>query len=83
MFLCGNDHWSGRLAQCDADYEGNYSPGDIRTHSIKELWDGELAHRRARHLAGDFSHELCRDCYDWAAGRSEFHYPEDLKTRDR
>ncbi len=76
-------HWSGRVAQCDADYEGAHSPGDIHTQSIKELWDGELARRRARHLAGDFSHELCRNCYDWAAGRSVFHYPAGMERRDR
>lgn len=76
-------HWSGRVAQCDADYEGTYSPGDIRHQSIKELWDGELARRRARHLAGDFSHELCRNCYDWAAGRSVFHYPAERERQNQ
>lgn len=68
-------HWSGKFAQCDGDFEGRYSPGDVRTQTIKEVWDGELAGRRARHLRGDFSHELCAKCFDWAAGRSEFHYP--------
>lgn len=68
-------HWNGRFAQCDADFEGQHSPGDIHTHSIKELWRGELARRRQRHWAGDFSHELCRNCMDWATGRSEMFYP--------
>lgn len=69
-------HWSGRFAQCDGDYEGRYSPGDIRTQTIQEVWDGPLAERRRRHLRGDFSHPLCQQCYDWAAGRSEFYYPD-------
>jgi len=69
-------HWSGKLAQCDADYEGDYSPGDIRYQSIKEVWDGELATRRERHWDSDFSHDLCRKCKDWQAGRSQFFYPD-------
>jgi radical SAM protein with 4Fe4S-binding SPASM domain len=69
-------HWTGRLAQCDADFEGGYSPGDIRTQTIKEIWNGELAKRRERHWAGDFSHDLCKECKDWQAGRSAFFEPE-------
>lgn len=68
-------HWSGRLAQCDGDFEGAYSPGDIRTQSIKEIWEGELAARRARHWKGDFTHDLCKNCRDWQAGRSAFYHP--------
>lgn len=75
-------HWSGKLAQCDADFEGIYSPGDIKTQTIKEIWTGELAKRRARHWKGDFSHDLCKNCKDWQAGRSEFYYPENYKEKE-
>ena len=68
-------HWSGRFAQCDADYEGEYSPGDIGTSSIKQVWEGELAPRRERHWRLDFTHELCQRCRDWQAGRSQFFHP--------
>ena len=74
-------HWSGKLAQCDADYEGNYSPGDIKTQTIKEIWEGELADRRDRHWKGDFTHDLCKNCRDWQAGRSEFYFPEEEKAK--
>ena len=67
--------WNGKFGQCDADYEGEHSPGDIRTQTIKEVWDGELAIRRERHWSGDFTHELCKECKDWSAGRSQFFYP--------
>lgn len=70
-------HWSGKFAQCDADFEGVYSPGDVTTQTIKEVWTGELASRRARHWKGDFSHDLCKHCKDWQAGRSEFYHPEE------
>jgi len=69
-------HWNGRFGQCDADFEGQYSPGDIRTQTIKEIWNGELARRREKHWSGDFSHDLCKNCRDWQAGRSAFFYPE-------
>ncbi|MBI4647272.1 MAG: radical SAM protein [Bacteroidia bacterium] len=68
-------HWNGKFAQCDADYEGQYFPGDIRTQSIKEVWQGELAKRREKHWNLDFSHVLCRSCMDWSVGRSIFYYP--------
>lgn len=69
-------HWDGTFAQCDADHEGIYSPGDLKTQTIKKVWDGELAKRRQRHWELDFDFEPCRDCNDWLAGRSYFFHPE-------
>jgi len=68
-------HWDGSFAQCDADHEGLYSPGDFNKQTIKELWDGEIARRRERHWALDFDFEPCKHCKDWLAGRSYFYYP--------
>lgn len=70
-------HWDGRFAQCDADYEGKYSPGDIKTQTIKEIWDNELTMRRKRSMALDFTHPPCDTCLDWSSGRSQFFYPEE------
>jgi sulfatase maturation enzyme AslB (radical SAM superfamily) len=42
--------WNGKMAQCDSDHEGAYSPGDINKQTIKEVWNGELLKRRKRHL---------------------------------
>ena len=70
-------HWSGKMAQCDGDYEANYSPGDINYQTIKEIWNTELYKRRENHWNNDFTHELCSKCKDWQAGRSYFYYPED------
>lgn len=66
-------HWSGKFGQCDADFEGNYSPGDFKTQSIKEIWNGELKERRNRHWKGDYSHPLCKECRDWQVGRALFY----------
>ena len=62
----------GKVAQCDADYEGKYAAGDINEQSIAEVWNGDLARRRARHEAGDYDFEPCSQCDDWQVGRSEF-----------
>lgn len=62
-------HWTGKVAQCSFDYEGEYSPGDVNKQSIKEIWE-ETLERRTSHMAGDFSHLLCRDCKDWQVGRA-------------
>ena len=70
-------HWNGNFAHCsDADFEGEYSPGNIKNMSIKEVWNGELAKRREQHWKGDFSHDLCKNCRDWQTGRSLFFEPE-------
>jgi radical SAM protein with 4Fe4S-binding SPASM domain len=68
--------WDGRFAQCDADYEGTYSPGDIFNQTIKQVWNSELAKRRERHWALDFSNAPCDACKDWSVGRATFYYPE-------
>lgn len=70
-----NIHWTGNVAQCDADYEGTYSVGDIRKQTIEELWNGEFKVRRAMHWKGDFGFMPCRECKDWQAGLSEWYYP--------
>lgn len=72
-------HWDGSFSQCDADYEGVYSPGDIKTQTIKEVWDTELKVRRDRHWNDDYDLEPCNNCSDWLAGRSTFFYPEDCE----
>lgn len=70
-----NVHWTGAVTQCDPDYEEKYPAGNLIEQSIKEIWNGELKKRRERHWAKDFSHPLCVNCNDWAAGRAEFSYP--------
>ena len=68
-------HWDGSFAQCDADYEGTYSPGDLNHQTIEEVWKGEIAKRSEKHWSGDFDFLPCKNCKDWLAGRSYFYYP--------
>jgi len=69
-------HWDGSFSQCDADHEGYYSPGNLNSNTIKQVWEGILAERRGRHWKGDYDFEPCNTCKDWLAGRSYFFYPE-------
>ncbi len=71
-----NIQWTGNVAQCDADYEGTYSVGDVRIQTIDEIWNTEFAKRRARHWNLDFDFMPCRECKDWQAGLSEWYYPD-------
>lgn len=65
--------WDGRFSQCDGDYEGDYSPGNIHNQTIEEVWNNELKLRRDRHWKGDFTHPLCKECRDWQVGKAEFY----------
>lgn len=69
-------HWDGSFSQCDADVEGQYSPGHLNNNTIKQVWEGELANRRTRHWSSDYDFEPCNKCKDWLAGRSYFFYPK-------
>lgn len=67
-------HWTGKVAQCDAEWNGERYVGDLNVQTIKEVWMGELLVTRQRHLDNDFAFEPCRDCHDWQCGRAEiFH----------
>lgn len=71
-----NIHWTGNVAQCDADYEGTYSIGDIRIQTIEEIWNTEFKKRRTKHWGRDFDFMPCKKCKDWQAGLSEWYYPD-------
>jgi len=68
--------WNGKFNQCDGDYEGLYSPGDINRESIAEVWTGEMRKRQEKHWQGDFSHPLCSKCKDWQVAKAKFYYPQ-------
>lgn len=65
-------HWTGKVAQCDAEWNGDRYVGDLNVQTIKEVWMDQLLTTRQRHLTNDFDFEPCRDCRDWQCGRAEF-----------
>jgi radical SAM protein with 4Fe4S-binding SPASM domain len=69
--------WNGEVCQCDGDVDNHHSCGNVRDQSIKDIWQGEMRRRRARHLAGDFNFPPCDRCRDWQVGLSRFFYPDE------
>lgn len=67
-------HWNGKVAQCDAEWNGERYIGDLNAQTIKEVWMDQLLVTRRRHLNNDFDYEPCRDCRDWQCGRAEILY---------
>jgi len=67
-------HWTGHVAQCDAEWNGDRYVGDLNKQTIQEVWLGQLLAKRERHLANDFDFDPCRDCKDWQCGRAEFYH---------
>lgn len=58
--------WDGRVAQCYGDYMIANSLGDVKTQSIKEIWDGK-PFRELRKLMKDkkrLATKPCRTCAD-------------------
>jgi len=66
-------HWTGDVAQCDAEWNGDRYVGNLNKQTIKEVWMDQLLAKRKRHLVNDFDFEPCRDCKDWQCGRAEFY----------
>ena len=64
-------HNTGRVAQCDALWDGRFYAGDLNSQSVKEVWDGELRRLRQNHLDRNFEADPCCDCKDWQCGLSE------------
>jgi radical SAM protein with 4Fe4S-binding SPASM domain len=58
--------WDGRVVPCCFDYDGIYPLGDLRTHSLREIWNSpESQALRASHKANDLEGiRLCRHCVD-------------------
>ena len=54
--------WDGRVALCCADFDGRVILGDLRTSSIREIWNGEPYRKvRREHLASG-GPAICRAC---------------------
>jgi MoaA/NifB/PqqE/SkfB family radical SAM enzyme len=65
----------GRVAFCSADPHCRVLCGNVSTHSIKELWSGQLRAYRQMHSEGRFDElpEMCQACRDWQSAYAEFY----------
>ena len=55
--------WNGRVVPCCYDYDAKSTMGDLNTHSLWEIWNGE-AYRTLRRMELDGSNNtpLCSNC---------------------
>ena len=57
----------GDVVTCAADPDARHIAGNLRQHSIKEIWDGNLRRLRALHWEGGWDKlpHPCLGCKDW------------------
>jgi radical SAM protein with 4Fe4S-binding SPASM domain len=68
----------GEVALCAVDIHCRVKCGNVKDHSVEELWKGLLKEYRAMHQEGRFNElpKLCRDCADWQSTYADFEYAE-------
>ena len=64
----------GLVAFCSVDVHCRVQCGDIKTQSIKEIWQGNLNEYRKMHKEERFGElpKLCRECADWQSAYADF-----------
>ncbi len=57
----------GRIPYCTCDLHCQRPCGDATTHSLRELWHGELEKFRDIQMNGEWEKlpQMCQDCKDW------------------
>ncbi len=54
--------WDGRVALCCADFDGTTILGDLRTSTIREVWNSEAYRAVRREHLESGGPEICRSC---------------------
>jgi sulfatase maturation enzyme AslB (radical SAM superfamily) len=54
--------WDGRVSLCCADFDGRVVLGDMRTSSIREVWEGDAYRRVRREHLENGGPDICRAC---------------------
>lgn len=64
----------GEVALCSVDLHNQVKCGNLKNHTIKELWAGKLKEYRELHSQGKYGDlpQLCKDCRDWQSAYAEF-----------
>ena len=53
--------WDGRVSLCCADFDGRTVLGDLRTHSIRDVWNSE-AYRKVGAITSTTAVPICQSC---------------------
>ena len=64
----------GRVPLCTCDLDCEYSMGDVVSHSIKDIWNGNVKKFRDMHRYGKWDDlpEVCSKCKDWQSGYAQY-----------
>ncbi len=54
--------WDGRVALCCADFDGRTILGDLRTHTIKEIWNSDAYRALRREHLDSGGPAICQSC---------------------
>ena len=54
--------WDGRVALCCADFDGSTILGDLRTHTIKEIWNSDVYRALRREHLESGGPAICQSC---------------------
>lgn len=66
--------YDGQVSACCRDYHGDLIVGDMRTHSLEQIWHGpQMTALRARHEAREFAAlpTACQNCHAAETGQTE------------
>jgi MoaA/NifB/PqqE/SkfB family radical SAM enzyme len=67
----------GEALLCGTDYDARMPMGNVRHHSIRELWTRHQQYRRIHmEKRWDELPELCRGCTDWQIGGATTYFPD-------
>jgi radical SAM protein with 4Fe4S-binding SPASM domain len=67
-------HQDGSVVSCAVDYEGMFKAGNVREHSVKELWAilGEKLRKPHREHRWKDMPNICKGCGDWQVAGAEY-----------
>jgi MoaA/NifB/PqqE/SkfB family radical SAM enzyme len=54
--------WDGRVSLCCADFDGRHVLGDLRTHTIAEVWNNDAYRRTRRDHLDHGGPSICQSC---------------------
>jgi MoaA/NifB/PqqE/SkfB family radical SAM enzyme len=54
--------WDGRVSLCCADFDGRHVLGDLRTHTIAEVWNSDLYRETRRAHLDHGGPAICQSC---------------------
>ena len=67
---------TGKVVTCAVDLDAKFIAGDVKTDTLKSVWNGKLKELRALHVSRKFDQlpPNCSCCRDWQSARADYHH---------